>query len=244
MNIAFPAFFILVLIIPGFIFQNAYEKIENTNIQRKTFDVASSLGIFYALILHMFLIYCVVPFFGYEINYKICLKLLTNSKLISASDLNIISVSIPAIFSYISSSFLFAYLLGKFFQKLIFSLNPYKSSQFAFDTPWYYELKGQLSETENAQVIKLSCLVESKNEAFLFYGILEDFYLDPDGQLDRVVLSDARRRRIESDNIVSNTSPDSSDTRFYKIKGERLILKYENINNINVEYLYIEEIDN
>jgi len=29
MNIAFPAFFILVLIIPGFIFQNAYEKVEN-----------------------------------------------------------------------------------------------------------------------------------------------------------------------------------------------------------------------
>jgi len=48
MNIAFPAFFILILIIPGFIFQNSYEKVENTTIEKKTFDVSSSLAFFYA----------------------------------------------------------------------------------------------------------------------------------------------------------------------------------------------------
>ena len=73
MNIAFPAFFILVLIIPGFIFQNSYEKVENTSIEKKPFDVSSSLAFFYALILHIFLIYLLVPLFGNEINYEILL---------------------------------------------------------------------------------------------------------------------------------------------------------------------------
>lgn len=238
MNIAFPAFFILVLIIPGFIFQNSYEKLENTSIEKKPFDVSSSLAFFYALILHVFLIAVVVPLSGNEINYDICIKLLTGSKSISASDLGAISGNITKIILYFSSSFLLSYVFGKFFQKIIFYFNPYKSSKYAFDTPWYYELTGKLSETQDAELIKLSCLVESKNTSFLYYGVLEDFYLDSNGQLNRVVLSGAMRRPIESDDSESTTPP---TTRFYEIKGDRLILKYEDIKNINIEYLYIIE---
>lgn len=238
MNIAFPAFFILVLIIPGFIFQNSYEKLENTSIEKKPFDVSSSLAFFYALILHIFLISVVVPLLGNEINYDICIKLLTGSKAITESDLGTISANIPKIILYFSSSFLLAYVFGKFFQKLIFYFNPYKSSMYAFDTPWYYELTGKLSETQDAELIKLSCLVESKNTSFLYYGVLEDFYLDFDGQLNRVVLSGAMRRPIESDDSEQTDPPTA---RFYEIKGDRLILKYEDIKNINIEYLYIIE---
>jgi hypothetical protein len=238
MNIAFPAFFILVLIIPGFIFQNSYEKVENTSIEKKPFDVSSSLAFFYALILHIFLSAILVPMFGNEINYEICIKLLTGSKSLSASDVAVMSRSIPAIILYFASSFLLAYVLGKLSQKLVFRFNPYKSSKLAFDTPWYYELTGKLSETQDAELIKLSCLVESKNTAFLYYGVLEDFYLDSDGQLNRVVLSGAMRRPIASDASETTTS---STTRFYEIKGDRLILKYEDIKNINIEYLYIIE---
>jgi hypothetical protein len=238
MNIAFPAFFILVLIIPGFIFQNSYEKLENTSIEKKPFDVSSSLAFFYALILHVFLISVVVPLSGNEIHYDICIKLLTGSKSISASDLGAISGNITKIILYFSSSFLLAYVFGKFFQKIIFYFNPYKSSKYAFDTPWYYELTGKLSETQDAELIKLSCLVESNNTSFLYYGVLEDFYLDSNGQLNRVVLSGAMRRLIESDDSESTTPP---TTRFYEIKGDRLILKYEDIKNINIEYLYIIE---
>lgn len=240
MNIAFPAFFILLLIIPGFIFQNSYEKVENTSIEKKPFDVSSSLAFFYALMLHVFLIGIFTPIIGHNINYEICLKLLTGSKSISELELRAISNNIAYIVLYFASSFLSAYIFGKLFQKLILHFNPYKSSKYAFETPWYYELKGKLSETKNAQLIKLSCLVESKNTAFLYYGVLEDFYLDSNGQLDRVVLSDAIRRPIESDELeFTNTST----ARFYEIKGDRLILKYEDIKNINIEYLYIVEED-
>ena len=50
-NLEWHPFFILLLLIPGFIFQNSYEKVENTNIEKKPFDVSSSLAFFYALIL-------------------------------------------------------------------------------------------------------------------------------------------------------------------------------------------------
>ncbi|MBB1300993.1 hypothetical protein H5183_06560 [Pseudoalteromonas sp. SR44-8] len=241
MNIAFPAFFILILIIPGFIFQNSYEKVENTSIEKKPFDVSSSLAFFYALILHCFLIYVLVPLSGSEVNFELCIKLLTGSKTLSETELGVINRSIPRVLIYFALSFLLAYIFGKFVQWGIFKLNPYKSSKLSFDTPWYYELKGKLSDTQDAQIIKLSCLVESKNTAFLYYGLLEDFYLDSNGQLDRVVLVDAMRRPIESDEMSTDDLQNSGSQRFYEIKGDRLILKYEDIKNINIEYLYITE---
>ncbi|NQZ33516.1 MAG: hypothetical protein HRU06_19775 [Oceanospirillaceae bacterium] len=249
MNIAFPAFFILILIIPGFIFQNSYEKVENTTIDKKTFDVSSSLAFFYALLIHALLISLLSLFTSININYEISLKLLTGSKSIPDADLSAIAANVPQIFWYFSSAYVFAFIAGKVFQKIIFTLNPYKSSRFSFDTPWYYELKGKLSGTQDAQLIKLSCLVDSKDSSFLYYGILEDFYLDSRGELNRIVLSNVQRRYIELDdadtllnmmdseqNTITSRSP-----RFYKIKGNRLILKYEDIRNINIEYLYITE---
>lgn len=42
MNIALSAFLLLALIIPGFVFLNAYDRKENTAIERKPFDVSSA----------------------------------------------------------------------------------------------------------------------------------------------------------------------------------------------------------
>lgn len=238
MNIAFPAFFLLILIIPGFIFLNSYERIENTSIERKPFDISSSIAFFYALIIHALFIKFVIPLWGYNVNYDICIKLITGVKSLSQDELQIIQSSISIIALYFFAIFSLSFLFGKIFQKIIFFFNPYKSSKLSFNTPWYYELKGKLSATNDAQLIKLSCLVDSKDLSFLYYGILEDFYLDSHGQLDRIVLSDSSRREIQADNPSSETS---DDARFYEIKGDRLILKYEDIKNINIEYIYISE---
>lgn len=110
----------------------------------------------------------------------------------------------------------------------------------------HYELKGKLSETKDAQIIKISCLVESNNASLLYYGILEDFHLDIDGQLNRIVLSDVLRRPLDADDAQFdeplNDEPSLGvSSRFYEIKGDRLMLKYDDIKNINIEYLYIIE---
>ena len=247
MNIAFPAFFILILIIPGFIFLNAYEKVENTTIEKKPFDVSSSLAFFYSLLIHTLLNLLVEPISGLVVKYDLCIKLLVGAKSITESELVLLSEYINWVIAYFSASFILAFLFGKVFQWLMLQLNPYKSSRFAFDTPWYYELKGKLSETENAQFIKVSCLVDSSGGSFLYYGLLVDFYLDKDGQLNRIVLANASRRCINKDEVTDGEQtttgagaqqPGAQD-RFYRIKGKRLILKYDDIKNINTEYYYI-----
>lgn len=231
---------------------------ENTTIEKKPFDVSSSLAFFYALLIHTLLLFLVLPVLGYQVNYDTCIKLLTGAKSLPEASSKEIEANLGIIFCYFCSTFVLAFAFGKLSQTLMFKLNPYKSSRFAFDTPWYYELKGKLSETQDAQLIKVSCLVDIKSTSFLYYGVLEDFYLDSNGQLNRIVLSGVMRRPIESDEEVTSRNPVLAaaikkfaaaseiealppSSRFYDVKGDRLILKYEDIKNINIEYLYIQE---
>ncbi|MFL7018031.1 hypothetical protein [Vibrio cyclitrophicus] len=235
MNIAFPAFFLLALILPGFIFTNAFERTENTTLDKKPFEASSASALMCALFLQ--LIYAsFINFLIKEIDFTLCIKILTGVKL-TQSDLESLSPDVGFIGIYFVGLYLASYVVGKVLQKVVFSLNPYKSSLLAFDTPWYYELKGKLSSESDAQIIKVSCLLDTKDGSYLYYGFLDDFYLDQDGQLDRIVLFDVYRRDISND----DSGGEGGGDRYYQIKGERLILKYNQIINLNIEYLYIYE---
>lgn len=234
MNIAFPAFFLLALILPGFIFTSAYERTENITLDKKPFEASSASSLMCALLLQLIYASC-VHFWIKEIDFSLCIKVLTGGKL-AQIDIESLSPDVGFIGIYFVVLYLISYISGKFWQKVIFYLNPYKSSRFAFDTPWYYELKGKLSSESDAQIIKVSCLLDTKDGSYLYYGFLDDFYLDQDGQLDRIVLFDVYRRDIKSDDNGENNTE-----RYYQIKGDRLILKYSQIINMNLEYLYIYE---
>ncbi|WP_240223200.1 hypothetical protein [Rheinheimera hassiensis] len=236
MNFAVPAILIFILLLPGFIFLNAFEKSENTELERKPFQASSAGAFAVALVLQVF--FCNAVNALVEIDINLFIKVLMAVKLTDA-ELISISKNYVLIAGYFISSFVVAFLLGKLLQKLLLELNPYKSSAFSFDTPWYYELKGKISEAESAQLIKVSCMQDCKDGTVFYYGYLQDFYLNKSGQLDRLVLSDVYRRKIESDETEDHTS---NNARFYKIKGDRLVIKYEHILNLNIEYLYIEEI--
>ncbi|MCH1927086.1 hypothetical protein L9G74_13630 [Shewanella sp. C32] len=234
MSITLSALFIFLLIVTGFIFYNTHDKKEGHRLEQKPFEISSAGGVLSSFIFHF--IYASAIDNYYKINFKLCISIVTGEKLTSKNIDNLISNS-HLIFFYFITSYIIAYVLGKLSQKIRLYLNPYKISAFAYDTPWYYELKGKVSEELSSQIIKVSCLAVIGSESFLYYGYLEDFYLDKTGQLDRIVLSDVYRRNIKNDD------KGEKDERFYAIKGARLILKYSIIHNINIEYIEIIEVN-
>lgn len=234
MNIAFPAFFLLALILPGFIFTSAYERTENTTLDKKTFEASSASALVCALFLQLIYGFVIHSFYK-GIDFSLSIKMLTGVKL-TQSNIDTLASDVGYIGVYFVGLYVASYLLGKLLQKILFKYNPYKSSMFAFDTPWYYELKGKLSGDSDAQLIKVSCLLDTKEGSYLYYGYLDDFYLGQYGQLDRIVLFDVYRRDIKSDNGLAQ-----NNDRYYQIKGERLIIKYSQVLNLNIEYLYIYE---
>lgn len=240
MNIAFPAFFLLVLVLPGFIFLGSYSRSENTRLDNRAFDSSSASALFIAAFLHAIWIF-LASSFGKPVDFELAIKLMTGTKL-SETDTLLLASNMLWIWQYFLSIFFASWFLGNAFQKTVTYFFPYKDSFLSFDTPWYYELKGFLSKEKDAQLIELSCLCDNKDGSYLYYGILEDFYLDNNGQLDRLVLSNVYRRKLSADDEDSHgtegTKPKESDHRYYKVRGDRLILKYTDISNINIEYSY------
>lgn len=244
MNIAFPAFFLLLLVLPGFIFLSSYSRSENTRLDHRAFDSSSANALVIAALLHVIWVY-IASSLDKPVDFELATKLMTGVKL-SETDTALIASSILWVWLYFLSIFLTSWILGNIFQKFVTTFFPYKDSFFAFDTPWYYELKGFLSKEKDAQLIELSCLCDNKDGSYLYYGILEDFYLDRDGQLDRLVLSNVYRRKLSDDNEdtkgANDAKPKETDHRYYKVRGDRLILKYTDISNINIEYSYFYEV--
>jgi hypothetical protein len=211
-------------------------KKENNSIDRKPFEASSAIAIFIAALLHILMCFAFAKF-NRPVDFEICIKLITGAKF-EGNEIATISSSLPYTSIYFVLLYLLSFIFGKLIQWFVFRTNPYKSSPLAFDTPWYYELKGKISENRDAEFIKISCLEENKDGAFLYYGILEDFYLTKDGDLDRLSISEVSRRRLSDDDNLEKTDTD----RFYQIKGDRLILKYSQLKNINIEYLYVSMI--
>lgn len=248
MNIALPALLILCFLLSGYIYISALDRAENTTLDRKPFEASSAGAVFTALLYNSIFIFMVNLFI--PVDFNLCVKIITGTKL-DDRDVITITSSVHNIAAFFITNYALAHILGKISQRILFNCNPYKSSSLAFDTPWYYELKGKLSTEKDAQIIKLSCLQDLKGGSYLYYGILEDFYLDKHGQLERIVLSDVSRRVIENDDVelisldaCLNEAKNKStpESRFYEVKGDRFILKYQNLSNINIEYLYLTEV--
>lgn len=231
MNLAFQAFFILFLMLPGFLYIKRYDKKENTALESKGLDSASAQSVFAALILHTVSLIISYLIFSKSVDYSIIIKILTNEKL-QLIDINKIIDNRKWIISYFFLVFTLAYTSGLALQKLMFKLNPYKSSLFAFNLPWYYELKGKIDPTiKNDNVnefIRITCMIVSGKNTYLYSGILNDFYLNVDGSLDRIAITGISRLELKNNSHRGQEE---------KINVDRMILKYEEIQNLTLEYL-------
>lgn len=85
----------------------------------------------------------------------------------------------------------------------------------------------------------MSAVVEVGKDAFLYVGVLDEFYVDADGQLDRLVLQGVARRPIATD----KPAPAATDvervaqSRFYDVDGDSFVLRYSETITLNIQYV-------
>lgn len=131
---------------------------------------------------------------------------------------------------------------------------------FRFNNPWYYSLSGEASliarmeegagypgrKRANAWLsnvrVTVSVLVLLGSEVVLYHGSLDRYEFGRDGNLTRLVLRDAYRRRFADDTEgeppTSNTTI-ADDPRFYRIVGDHVVIDAKDTRTINVRYVYI-----
>ena len=85
----------------------------------------------------------------------------------------------------------------------------------------------------------ISAIVEFKDAAYLYTGILCGYEVSDQGELDRLLLTQTQRRKLADDRSLDGSKADA--VRFYPIAGDIFVLRYSEIKTLNVSYLSLPE---
>jgi len=241
MNIAFPALLIFLLILPGLIFNSAFYKIENIPLTYVPFTKKTIISAVVTLILHTIGLLVLTSIVHHSLSVKPLLVLISGvqgkeySAVLSALTMGQLFYS--AI--YLLIIYFTAYICGRFFRLLIIQFELDRYPIFEIDSPWYYLFKGYEWEDGKPGGVQIAAILEMSGKCFLYVGILQNFFLNSDGNIDRLVLTNAMRRKIYKDKKPDEPKTDLSK-RFYPIDGNYFVLKYAEVKNLNVQFIKID----
>ena len=148
------------------------------------------------------------------------------------------------IFWYNMSLWIFASLLGHICRLGIRNFKWDRKYQlFRFRNRWHYYLTGEYLDfpeipgsSENIDFRYVDILVNTNDGSIIYTGILEDYNLSKEGGLERVYLSEVKRRYLKSDG-----TNEIMDGRYYSLPGKLFIIPYSQILNIHVTYYSISD---
>ncbi len=239
MNVAFSAVVLFALVLPGFLFRQSFLKAEGEYVllDFKPFGRATVAAFVWAVIFHAIALGIVDVFTAWRFDADTLLRLLAGERTTSVERaLDQSAQHWNQIALYFTGLAAAAWLLGSLLRRLVTSRKWDRSDSrlapvLRFDTPWYYLLTGY-DEDEPPHLVVVTTIVQVGAECFLYRGILVSFFLDSQGQLDRVVLTSVERRPIQQD----RTDADPHEERFYPIDGDRFVIRYAQMITLNVSY--------
>jgi hypothetical protein len=250
MNVAFPALVAFLILLPGFVFRSRLKLAERTSLDYSPFGQIVTEGIFWAVAAHTLWLSLTYFFLSRTVDPTLLLKLLVSEQ----NGQSAATAAVGRDFGWVSAYFitlLFAsYAMARLARILVTRYRLDRegarfNSVFRFHlAPWYYLLTGADFKTgEVPDFIVVSAIVNVAGKAYLYTGILEEFFVDAEGKLDRLVLQEVMRRPIASDKPVQEAEASEASSRFYPIDGDYFVLRYSEAITLNVEYVKLIEAD-
>lgn len=255
MNFAFPAVFILLLVLPGIVCRYWYRK-GNWKHPLTVEPIAeeTAKSVLLAVVLHAVWA-SAVDLIGYPVDLRAVLTLLIGHAGAAFEQAVESALSAPgAVLAYFVSVYFVSGLSGYAAHRVVRGLKlDHKYRLFRFDNPWYYLFSGELgdfpenadecdSERFNSGLVYLAAVMQQGSNAYLYYGQIESFEFDRQGSLDRIMLRYAVRRKLEDDRGAEEYQSPYEDDRYYKIgegSDDFLVLRYADLRTLNIEYTYI-----
>ena len=118
---------------------------------------------------------------------------------------------------------------------------------FRFQNYWHYILRGGIRGFENTdgllgdldeeiQYTYVDILVATSEGDMLYDGVVVDYQLSPQNQLDKLILTGTRRRRLRSDRRAE-ADDKCQVSRYYPVAGDFVVVPAAEIKNYNVRYV-------
>lgn len=241
MNIAFPAFLLFLLLVPGFIFRATFRSLEGARLDAGPFAASSIKIVLCAFTLDLFVWGLVEWITPYTVQWDALLGLLASGEKSTESHKAIRLVAARPFVHVGYFIAVYAMAAGSGWALRVLCTRYKWDQREKFLAPllrlgneWYYLFKGY-DEAKGPDVIVISAIV-NLDEPYLYRGVLEAFYFAEDGALDRLVLSATSRRKISQD----KHHPGANNPAFYPIEGDFFILRYAETTTLNVFYLTTE----
>lgn len=246
MNIALPALVAFVVLLPGFIARSRIKFVEQTSLDYSPFGRVVSEAVTWSIVLHFIWIFGTQTFTSNQFKLNIFLGLLSSAPASQTKAIEFVSGQPASIAAYFGSLLAFSYLAPSLIRHFITRHRLDRAESrwarlFRFeDAPWYYVLTGaDYPPGEEPDFVVVSAIVDVARQPILYRGVLEDFFFDENGQLDRLVLSKVMRRPLIGADKPSGDELDkkSMENRFYQIDGDTFIIRYADTITLNIQYV-------
>lgn len=247
MNVAFPAVFLFLVVLPGFLFRQFFQRNEVRTFDHTPFSAVVLKALLYAAVFNA-LVALSAHFVGYDIELGDIIRLLVGGPS-SLTDLNgrltWLNLHPVAGAGYFVLTCAVALLTALAWRasvqrwELDRAGNPLVKLARG-DAPWYYLFSGLDHPKEDAiDGATVAAVVEFKEGSYLYAGLLDGYEVNEDGQLDRILLVQAQRRKLADDREYDASGDKYVDdnTRFYPIAGDVFVLRYNEIKTLNVTYV-------
>lgn len=249
MNVALPALVIFLLVLPGFVFRHRFKRAERTALDYAPFGRVVAEAVLWAGVLHGMWLCFAWLLKGETLRLDLLLELLSAapaSQAVAISSLGRHGGDLALYFgsllfaSHFVPAVLRAFITWRRLDRADHWLAPLARFN---DAPWYYLLTGADFRKEDLpDLIKVSAIVDVAGTPYLFQGFLENFYFNPDGSLDRLVLQGVARRPLADDRLsVTEEGTLAADEDFYPIEGDYFVLRYAEIITLNIQYLTLQD---
>jgi len=250
MNVALPALITFLVLLPGFIFRTGLKRVERTSLDFSPFGQVAAEAVLWALVAHLLWLLLAYGLFQHRFEPVVLMKLLSSNPTSQAEAAIAVGNAFNWIAAYFVSLIVGTYAIPKLIRAAIskFRLDRQSfplSGIFRFhEAPWYYLLTGaDFSRDDAPDLIVISAIVEVAKEAILYVGVLDEFFVDAEGNLDRLVLQGVSRRPIASDKLRGGPEVEDEGDRFYEIEGDSFVLRYAETVTLNVQYVKLVERD-
>ena len=248
MNVALPAVVIFFVLLPGFILRSRLKRVERTSLDFSPFGEVVAEAIVWSVLAHCVWLALAYVILGQTFQSLVLLKLLSGAVTVQEDAATAFAASFWRVTSYFLSLLIVAFVFPLALREIITRYRLDRSaSRFSYifrfhKAPWYYLLTGaDFAADEAPDMIMISAIVEVGKEAVLYVGVLDEFYVDSEGQLDRFVLQNVARRPLSRDKPTAYTNDGVEavieQARFYDVDGDSFVLRYSEIITLNIQYV-------
>jgi hypothetical protein len=246
MNLALPALVVFILLLPGFIARSRHKQAERLSLDYSPFGAVVSEAVVWALALHLLWLGLSWLLAGRVLMPLVLFQLLSSDAGAQGRALQAVAADMATIGGYFASLIAFAHLGPTALRALIvrFGLDrvgsPVSRLLRFHEAPWYYLLSGaDFAPGKRPDFIAVSAIVEVADRPMLYTGILDDYFVDRDGQLDRLILQDVMRRPLDADKPGAGLAAVPGESRFYRVDGDYFVLRYAEAITLNIEYIQL-----